>query len=139
MTVYFGIPVTIIEAYRIFGINIENTIEEILKKYNLTREIYIDGYLVDVLNKYLKESCKIKIYSTDKGMYVIGYEIKEVSNVSDTFINMDNFIILLLQLKKLFIEETIRLNADLSKVNLAYMEGNDNDIVSNPIPYIISW
>ena len=44
------------------------------------------------MNKYLKMNTTIQIFLTDKGQYIIGYEIEEPSNVWSKFINIDNFI-----------------------------------------------
>ena len=83
-------------------------------------------------------SVNIKIFNTDKGQYIIGYELTEVSDVWNKFINMEEFIILILKLKKQFYDEMQVLNADLTEVTLEHMEG-ESEIVKNPVPYIIDY
>ena len=88
---------------------------------------------------HLKDaSVNIKIFNTDKGQYIIGYELKEVSDLWNKFINMDELIILILKLKKQFYDEMQILNADLAEVTLEHMEG-EHEIVKNPVPYIIAY
>jgi hypothetical protein len=138
MTVYFGLPVTCNEAIRIFGLNLETIINyiKINKKYTGT---YYDPYIVEYINMHFKDaSVNIKIFNTDKGQYIIGYELKEVSDLWNKFINMDEFIILILKLKKQFYNEMRVLNADLAEVTLEHMEG-EPEIVKNPVPYIIAY
>ena len=107
----------------------------------MKRERIYDYHLVPVLNDFfIDNSTNIRIIPTDKGMYIIGYMINETSDVWNKFINMDEFIILIINLKTLFMQETQKLNADMSNVELAYMEGDlIPEIVKNPVPYIISW
>jgi hypothetical protein len=83
------------------------------------------------ISKYLRASTKIRFHSTDKGQYIIGYEIKEPSK----FINVDEFIVKIINLKTQFTKEMEILKADLSQVTL---EG-DPEVVKNPIPYIIAY
>jgi len=56
------------------------------------------------------------------------------------FINLDNFVILIMNLKNKFLEEMTRLNA-VSEVTLEFIEGSIKDRikVKNPIPYIICY
>jgi hypothetical protein len=139
---YLGLPVTCPEAFRIFGIDTELAFDEVVKENNWKRDRLSDSHIVPVLNDFfIENSTTIRIYPTDKGQYILGYEMKEASNVWNRLINMDEFIILLINLKTLFTQEIQKLNGDMSCVKLAYMEGDDEnpDIVRNPIPYIISW
>ena len=138
MTVYFGLPVRYDEAIRIFGLNLE-TIMNHIKIHQKYTGTYYDPYIVEYINMHLKNaSVNIKFFSTDKGQYIIGYEIKEVSDLWNKFINMDEFIILILKLKKQFYDEMQILNADLTEVTLEHMEG-EPEIVKNPVPYIIAY
>jgi len=144
MTTYIGIPVCLTEALRIFKQDIETVEENILKKLNKKKDdhYYVDNIILHEMNEYLEtSSTKIKIFPTDKGQYIIGYEIKEPSNLWSKFINVDNFLILIMNLRHKFLEEMTILNADLSEVTLEYMEGLEKDKikVKNPIPYIICY
>jgi len=144
MTTYFGIPVCIREVLRILRKDIETVEENILNKLNKKKDdhYYIDNIILKEMNEYLKtSSTDIKIFPTDKGQYIFGYEIKEPSNVWNKFINVDNFVILIMNLKNKFLEEMTILNADLSEVTLEFMECSIKDRikVKNPIPYIICY
>ena len=126
MPVYFGLPVTTYEAYRIFNINYD--------KYK--RDHF------NFLNNYFKDNfTKINIFSTDKGQCIIGYEIHEISDVWNDFINIDQFIILITNLRTKFAIETKRLGANLERITLEKMEGSSSDaeIVHFPVPYIIEY
>lgn len=144
MTTYFGIPVCIREVLRILRKDIETVEQNILNKLNKKKDdyYYIDDIILKEMNNYLKtSSTDIKIFPTDKGQYIFGYEIKEPSNVWNKFINVDNFVILIMNLKNKFLEEMTILNADLSEVTLEFMECSIKDRikVKNPIPYIICY
>jgi hypothetical protein len=138
MTVYFGLPVKYDEAIRIFGLNLELIMNYIKTHYQYTGTYY-NPFIIEYLNMHLKNaSVNIKIFTTDKGQYIIGYELKEVSDIWNKFINMDEFIILILKLKKQFYDEMQVLNADLAEVTLEHMEG-EPEIVKNPVPYVIAY
>lgn len=138
---FFGIPVTLEEAYRIFGVDIENVKQEIVLKYNcdLQKHHLMYAYLCEYMFFYLgKKKVRMNVLPTDKGQHVIGYKIEEDISPWNRFKNVDDFIELLLDLKELFYEEIVECNADLSVVTLETMEG-EPEIVHNPIPYIISF
>ena len=139
MTVYLGLPITCKEAIRILGLNLDNIINEIRIKYKYPGNSYFPDYhIINDINEYLRLSTKIKIFPTDKGQWIIGYEIKEPSDVWIKFINVDEFVINIINLKTQFTKEMEILKADLSQVTLEHMEG-DQEVVKNPIPYIIEW
>jgi len=142
---FFGIPVTLEEAYRIFGVDIENATEEIVLRHKcLGMHHAIQAHLNDYMCTYLgKKAVKLKVISTDKGQHVIGFKIEEDISPWKRFIirspkNVDDFIALLKDLKELFYEEMGKCNADLSVVTLEIMEG-EPEVVNNPMPYIISF
>ena len=139
MPVYFGLPLTIEESFRLLKLNFEDILNEIMTKHKLSRHSYLDCYFIDYLNKYFKEcSVNMKIFYTDKGQCIIGYEIKEPSNVWNKFINVDEFIILLSNLKTEFALESLDLDIDFSVVTLEYMEG-EPEVTSYPAPFVISY
>ena len=147
MPCYLGIPVCIEEAFRIFGLNIQMIENDIINKYNEKKSKYdCDKTTVSLweliisINKYFKTYfIEIKIFTTDKGQCIIGYEVEEPTDLWNKFINVDDFIVLILNLKKKFAKEMELLNANLSEVTLEYMEGNKEtpEKVKNPIPYVI--
>jgi hypothetical protein len=143
MSLYVGLPVCYEEAFRIFRINIEDSNETIMARFNVKdkNKIYYYHY-IEYLKLFLKDkNSEIKIYSTDKGQFIIGYIIEDNLDVWNKFVNVDETIINLLQLKSKFMKEMDELNANLLTVKLEYMEGDrDNPkIVNNPIPYVICW
>ena len=133
MTIYFGIPVRVKEAIRILNLDLEEITKEVIQK-----EYYGDYTFVDIANNYLKKISKIQIYYLDKGLCVCGFILEEPSDVWEKFINVDELVIKLLNLKLLFQKEIEKLNGDLSEVILEYMEG-EPEIIKNPIPYVLEW
>ena len=129
MTVFFGFPVNILEAFRIFNLELDeiNSINDIIKSIKS-----LEDYL-------LSNNSDIKIYETTKGLYIIGYEIKEVSNVWSKFIDTDELIFLLLKLKKKFVKDMDKLNANWNEITLKYMESETTLTIKDPTPYIIEW
>ena len=83
MALYVGLPVCYEEAFRIFGINIEDSNEIIMQKFNVKdkNKIYYYHY-IEYLKRFLEDkNSEIKIYSTDKGQFIIGYCIQDNSDV----------------------------------------------------------
>ena len=142
MPVYFGLPITCQETYRIFDIDLEMVKRDLIERKNINPRFADVCCFADELNKHFKQcGKKVRLFSTDKGQFVLGYEIAEVSDVWTKFINMDELVILLAKLKSQFGEEMLDLKADLKKVTLEYMEGDEEnpDTVSFPTPYVISF
>jgi hypothetical protein len=99
----------------------------------------MDCYFVDYLNIFFKnEGVVMKIFYTDKGQCIIGYEIKEVSIFQRKFINIDEFVIKISDLKALFHVETNKYKENFSEVELEHME-DEPEIVKFPEPYIIEY
>jgi hypothetical protein len=141
MTVYFGIPVDIYEACRIFGLDIERASFHIMKKYNFDDQDKVVHYLPNYLRKVLKKNydTKIQIHRTYKFQYVIGYEVKEINIIGGRYhlYNVDEFMMLLLQLKKQFTEEMKIMLADLSEVLIDHIE-DEPEVVKEPMPFLVS-
>ena len=133
MSLFFGIPVRIEEAIRILRLDLEEITKEVKQQ-----KYYGDYTFVDVSNHHLKKISTIQIFYLDKGQCVFGFKIDEPSDVWNKFINVDQFVIKLLNLKMLFQIEIEKLNGDLSEVTLERMEG-EPEIIKNPIPYILEW
>ena len=79
----------------------------------------------------------IKLESTDKGQYILGIQIPELSDKWDIFQSVDEAIIRILQAKKRIIKLFKDADADLSNFELEKMEG-EPERVHNPEPYLIS-
>jgi hypothetical protein len=139
MPLYFGLPLAFEEAFRLFSLDLEETKQNIIKKYNLNVNSYMDCYFMDYLNKFFIDlEMKIRVFYTDKGQLIIGYEIKEVSNFNKEFLNVDQLIGLLGELKELFTEETKKYWGNFEEVLLEHME-DEPEIVSFPLPYVIEY
>ena len=137
MTVYFGIPLTCYEAVRILGLNINTIINDIKVKRKCVDDYHVI-HITEELNEYLRVSTKIRIFYTDKGQCIIGYEIVELSDLWKKFINADEFVIRIVTLKTQFTKEMEILKADLSQVTLEHMEA-EPEVIKNPIPYVIAF
>jgi hypothetical protein len=133
MPLYFGIPVRVKEAIRILNLDLVEISKEVKQQ-----KYYCDYTFVDIANNYLQKISTIRIYYLDKGLCVCGFIIEEPSDVWKNFINVDELVIKLLNLKLSFQKEIEKLNGNLCEVKLEYMEGIPK-IVKNPIPYILEW
>jgi hypothetical protein len=143
MTLYFGIPVSYEEALRIFRINKEEVALHSMKKFNIkVREKIYDHHYFEYIKSFLNnKNSEIKIYATDKSQYIIGYIMEENSDINKKYVNVDETIILLLQLKLKFTTEMDILNTDLTNIKLEYIKGDKKTeiIINNPMPYVICW
>ena len=79
----------------------------------------------------------IKLDYVDKGQYILGIQIPELSDKWDIFQSVDEAIIRILQAKKRIIKLFKDADADLSNFELEKMEG-EPERVHNPEPYLIS-
>ncbi len=144
MPTYFGLPLNIDEIIRILNIStiIDNSFESIMnKQHNKNRQLYdydIEQFKIYEIRKYIKSCTKLDIFVTDKGQYILGYKINQISDVWNNFINADQLIELLKQFKVDFEKDMLTLNADLFHVELERME-NDNIYVNYPQPCVIEW
>ena len=106
------------QSIRILSLDLEEITKEVIQQ-----KYYCDYTFVDIANNYLKKISIIQIYYLDKGLCVCGFIIEEPYDVWKKFINVDELVIKLLNLKLLFQKEVEKLNGDLSEVILEYMEG----------------
>lgn len=124
---YFGLPLDMCEIYRL--LNLTHKYDP--NKYSFSQSDYIFDYLKS-------KNVKMSIYSTDKGQYILGYTIPEIHDVWHNFCKADDLIDILFNLKKLFYEETIKLNICLQNVTLEHMEGEPT-LVAEAKPVVIVW
>ena len=135
MPLYFGLPVGIEEAYRLFDLNFAEIQKEIMQEYNMCS----DCYFVDYLNKHLMtDKITIKIFYMGLGMSIVGYQIQETNIFEKQFINVNDFIIQLTNLKTLFAMETKKFENNFSEITLEHME-DEPEVVHFPEPYIIDF
>jgi len=139
MPLYFGLPVICEEAFRLFGLNFEEAKCEIMDKYKLTKNMYMDSHFVDGLNRFFEaEEMVMRVFYTDKGQCVIGYEMKEVNVFQRKYIDVSKFMTILTTLKSLFSKETDKWRANFAVVTLEIME-DEPETVREPEPYIIEF
>jgi len=90
--------------------------ETICKFFNVSSDAGID------VEKLVKEKSELEFFSTDKGQYIIGLEIKEIRDLWDKFTPVDDALILILQKKKLAKELFEKAKIDLSDFMIEKME-----------------
>ena len=106
--------------------------ETVCKFFNVGTEEGID------IEKLTKEKSELEFFSTDKGQYILGLEVKECSDLWDNFTSVDDSLILILQKKKHVKELFEKAGIDLSDFMLEKMEG-EPERVHNPPLFLISF
>jgi hypothetical protein len=139
MPLYFGLPVVCKEAFRLFSLNFEEVKSEVMRKYKLSENMYMDCYFVDYLNAFFeREKMDIRIFYTDKGQCIVGYEIIEVNIFQKNYINVSKFVTLLQYLKTAYAQTTAKYIENFSEVELEHME-DEPETVKFPEPFIIDF
>lgn len=138
MTIYVGLLLDLNEISRILHINID----ELSKEYEK----------VQYIKKYLKENnykTNLHYYGFDymnNTTYIFGIEEKIGSHPFDRFMEIDELINLLTNMKKIFNKEMISLGTDLSNVKIQpFVTSEDEPIlidepifIENPSPCVIT-
>jgi len=140
MPVYFGLPLECLEVFRLFSIDYDQAVVSIKNKYaNFREDSYADPYLVEYLVGWFASNTKdLRVFYTDKGQCIVGYQI-EMSVISQyKFINVDEFIILLSDLKTRFALETQPYRSKFGVVTLSHLE-DESEVVSYPIPFVMEY
>lgn len=106
--------------------------ETICKFFNVSSEDGID------VEKLIKEKSDLEFYSTDKGQFIIGLEVKEIGDLWDKFTPVDDALILILQKKKQAKELFKKAQIDLSDFMIEKMEGSP-ERVYNPALFLITF
>lgn len=139
MPVYFGLPVTCREAFRLFDLHFEQVKFDIMEKNKLKENMYMDCYFVDYLNCLFKgEKMTMKTHYTDKGQCIIGYELANISGFQRKFVNVSDFITILESFRTTFTREIEKYKENFREVVLEHME-DEPETVSFPEPYIIEF
>jgi hypothetical protein len=73
----------------------------------------------------------------DKGVYILGAEVKEIHMCDKAYQSVDDGLIQILVAKKKVVDGLKALRADLSRFEIAPME-EETIWVENPEPYLIS-
>jgi hypothetical protein len=122
---YFGIPLTIKEAFRLFDI-----------EYNDSSKNYYESY--DKLNDFFKNNqMKMRLHYLDKGQCVLGYHFT-LSPLNRIFYNVNDVIIKLTDYKVLYFTEIEPYKKNFEIVTLEHLEDKPEKVQS-PQPYVIEF
>jgi hypothetical protein len=125
--VYIGYPVSLKEALRLCNITTIHNQEDYYE-YHQEANNKIKSYL---------QEYKLDFYGLDKGVYVIGYHVDEY--LSNMNVNMDDFLITIIQLKNKVKNNILRTKIDLSHVEIETDLEEYPIIVKNPKPYFVNY
>lgn len=132
MPLYFGLPLNLEELLKILNVPIQFTPNEkyTTREEYITREYYKLLKIVEMETK--SKMTHISLHHTDKGQIVLGYEIGYFD-----FIDIDNFTILMIDLKNKFEREIESFNIEPGTIlNLTRIE-YDPLVVNNLKPYLV--
>lgn len=141
MPLYLGFPVTCKEAFRLFNLDFEQVKCDIMQKYRLSENMYMDCYFVDYANEFFKEKClEMRVFYTDKGQCVVGYEIKELSVFQKKYVTSKHLMYSLHHFETRFWYEVDSTDCkkNFNKITLEHME-DEHEIVEDADPYIIEF
>lgn len=120
MPIYFGFPVTCQEAFRLFSLDYEQAKCDIMQKYNLKENRYMDCHFLEYINNFFKgKNMEMRVFYTDKGQCIVGYKIENASVFERKFVKVSEFADMLEKLSSRF----------WSEITIADCEGNFNTIV----------
>jgi hypothetical protein len=125
MPLYFGLPVTYQEAFRLFGLDFEQAKCEIMEKYKLRENNYMECHFVDYANNFFKEkNMEIRAFYTDKGQCIVGYKIENTSVFERKFVKASDFMNILEKLTTEFWCEIqlTHCEENFNKITLEHME-----------------
>ena len=80
----------------------------------------------------------LNLYNIDKGLLVLGYGLKELSNYGTKYVSVDETLILILQYKQRLTDTLTAAKVDLSNFDIEVME-SEPIRVSNPQPYVMTF
>jgi hypothetical protein len=141
MPLYFCIPVTCQEAFRLFGLDFEQVKRDIMQKHSLTENMYMDCHFVDYANNFFKsKNLEMRVFYTDKGQCIVGYKIENTSVFERKFVKASDFVNMLEKLGVRFWYEITIINCEenFKTVVLEHME-DEPETVEDFEPYIIEF
>jgi len=141
MPIYFGFPITCQEAFRLFSLDFEQAKCEIMEKYNLRENSYMDCHFVDYINNFFKrQTMEMRLFYTDKGQCIVGYKIENATVFERKFVKVSEFTYTLEKLANRFWYEikTIKCDENFTKITLEHME-DEPETVEGDEPYIIEF
>lgn len=80
----------------------------------------------------------LNLYNIDKGLMVLGYGLKELTNYGPKYVSVDETMILILQYKQRLTDTLTAAKVDLSNFDIEVME-SEPIRVSNPQPYVMTF
>jgi hypothetical protein len=141
MPLYLGFPVTCKEAFRLFNLDFEQVKCDIMQKYRLSENMYMDCYFVDYANEFFKgKNLDMRVFYTDKGQCVVGYEIKELSAFQKKYLTSKHLMYSLHHFESHFWYEVdlTGCKKNFNNITLERME-DEPEIVEDADPYIIEF
>lgn len=76
---------------------------------------------------------------TDKGQYILGLEVKEVADLWENFVSVEKALVLILEQKIKLVQLVKKEGLDLSNLLIQPMDTDEQILVHNPQPYLISF
>jgi hypothetical protein len=116
MVLYVGYPINYATACDLFRIREDATVNDVHR----------------IIEQY-----DLKLFTTDKGQCILGLSIDEVGDLWDTFVPVDDALILILKAKAAFKQRIKAAGVDISEFDLERMECEPLR-VKNPEPFLIS-
>jgi hypothetical protein len=113
---YVGYPVSYLTACKMFSVP--------------------EGNEIHILHKIIGEA-GLSLSWIDKNLNIIGLKVEEVARLGDTFVSVDDALILILQKKKEVTKAFKDAGVDLSEVWIEKME-DEPELAFNPPPYLIT-
>ena len=80
----------------------------------------------------------LNLFTVDKGLFILGLQVTEVSDLWNNFISVDDSLIKIIEAKTKVVDLIKNAEGDLSDFSIQHMEG-DKERVYNPQPYLISF
>jgi hypothetical protein len=140
MPLYFGFPVTCKDAFRLFSLDFEQAKCEIMEKYKLNENMYMDYYFVDYANNFFKgKNMEMRVFYTDKGQCIVGYKIENASVFERKFVKVSEFMNVLDKMTVRFwyeIEIIVNCKKNFNNITLEHMEDEPENVEGGE-PYII--
>jgi hypothetical protein len=142
MTLYFGFPVTCQEAFRLFNLDFEQVKCDIMQKYSLTENMYMDCYFVDYANEFFAgKKLDMRVFYTDKGQCIVGYELKSLSVFEKNFVTWKHLMYSLKHYETRFWYEVklIDCNKNFDNIVLEHMEDEPETLTEGCQPYVLEF
>ena len=80
----------------------------------------------------------LEFYSIDKGLCILGLNVKQVHYSAVTYCSADDSIVAIMETKKKVTELIEKAGLDLSELEVSFME-EESFVAKNPQPYVITF